>query len=94
MSRPSVRSAARQFVKRTTVEQKHAYLELLLKQWGALYAEQVARKADVLCSTSPGVAGSFLQQVPGSESSLVHGGLRCRRGPHAPVCTTPTRKAQ
>ena len=52
MSRPSVRSAARQLVKRTTVEQKRASLELLLKQWGALYVEQVARKADVLLTMS------------------------------------------
>lgn len=48
MSRPSVLSAARQLLRRQFADQKVAYLAVLGRQWGAAYAEQVARKADFM----------------------------------------------
>ena len=52
MSRPSVLSAARQLLRRQYQTQKDDYLSVLLQQWGAVYAEQVARKADYMSKKS------------------------------------------
>lgn len=48
MSKPSIRRAATLLLRLTTPEQKAARLELLTRQWGQAYAEQVAIKADAL----------------------------------------------